>query len=175
MAADEDFLGRWSRRKAAARRRADEPDQVEAATATPAAPPPPPEAEPDAVPELPDPDTLGANSDFRAFMARGVPTDLRGRALRRLWRVNPIINSLDGLDDHYVTQDFTDAARVVPDLRTVYRVGKGMIDALARPDEPQVAEREPPRLDMAEGVPRLASGDGQDAPAATATPAGEAT
>ena len=175
MAADEDFLGRWSRRKAAARRPADEPDPAEATAATPAVPSPPPEAEPDAVPELPDPDTLGANSDFRAFMARGVPTDLRGRALRRLWRVNPIINSLDGLDDYYVTQDFTDAATVVPDLRTVYRVGKGMIDALARPDEPQVAEREPPRLEMAEDVPRLASGDGQDAPAAAATPVGEAT
>ena len=42
--------------------------------------------------------------------------------------MNPIINSLDGLDDYYVTQDFTDAATVLPDLRTLYRVGKGMLD-----------------------------------------------
>ena len=69
-------------------------------------------------------------------MAENVPGDLRRQAFRRLWRVNPIINSLDGLDDYYVTQDFTDAATVVPDLRTAYRVGKGMLDAVIRTDEP---------------------------------------
>src|SRR4029453_15977614 len=80
--------------------------------------------------ELPDLDTLTGNSDFKPFLQAGVPTNLRREALRRLWRVNPIINSLDGLDDYYCTADFTDKATVVAGLRTAYRVGRGMLDAL---------------------------------------------
>ena len=141
MPDDTDFLTRWSRRKAAARRAEDtEGDEIVAAAEPEAVA----EAVPVEVPELPDPATLDIGSDFKAFMAQNVPSDLRRQALRRLWRVNPIINSLDGLDDYYVTQDFTDAATVVPDLRTLYRVGKGMLDAVVRPDEaPGDADRQP--------------------------------
>ena len=108
------------------------------------------------MPELPEPATLDVGSDFKAFMAENVPGDLRRQALRRLWRVNPIINSLDGLDDYYVTQDFTDAATVVPDLRTVYRVGKGMLDAVIRTDEaPSDAKSQPePALTQIESAPQ---------------------
>lgn len=140
MAAEEDFLGRWSRRKAEARRAAGAPPEPSAAEVEPAPvadlPEPPP-------PELPDPETLDAGSDFRPFLAEGVPTALRRQALRRLWRVNPIINSLDGLDDYYVTQDFTDAATVVPDLKTVYRVGKELVATVRRLDQ-ALPEAPPP-------------------------------
>jgi hypothetical protein len=134
MPDEADFLTRWSRRKAAARREEQvEPEAV--ATAVQPEPEPDPTPLPVEVPELPDPETLDAGSNFKAFMAENVPGDLRRQALRRLWRVNPIINSLDGLDDYYVTQNFTDAATVVPDLRTLYRVGKGMLDAAGRLEE----------------------------------------
>jgi Protein of unknown function (DUF3306) len=100
------------------------------------------------LPELPDVATLDGASDYRPFMQPGVPKELRREALRKLWRTNPIINSLDGLDDYYVTHDFTDGATVVADLRTAYRVGKGMLGAVeeltaAAPD-PTVASVEPP-------------------------------
>jgi hypothetical protein len=103
-------------------------------------------------PELPDIATLDGSSDYRPFMQPGVPKDLRREALRKLWRANPIINSLDGLDDPYVTQDFTDGATVVADLRTAYRVGKGMLEAIEElaPAEPSPAAAEgaaAPRLE----------------------------
>lgn len=48
---------------------------------------------------LPDPDTLPAGSDFSAFMAAGVSSALRRRALRRLWATGNY-NVRDGLDDY---------------------------------------------------------------------------
>jgi hypothetical protein len=144
MATEEDFLGRWSRRKAEARRAAEAPPEPTATEVEPTPAADPPERPPP--PELPDPETLEADSDFRPFLAEGVPTALRRQALRRLWRVNPIINSLDGLDDYYVTHDFTDAATVVPDLKTVYRVGKEMVAAARRLDE-ALPEAPPPEAE----------------------------
>ena len=54
-------------------------------------------------------------------MKEGVPTELRNRALRKLWRVNPVFGHLDGLNDY--DGDFTDAATVVKGLKTLYKVG----------------------------------------------------
>jgi hypothetical protein len=48
---------------------------------------------------LPDPDTLGAGSDFSAFMAPGVSGPLRRQALKRLWATGNY-NVRDGLDDY---------------------------------------------------------------------------
>lgn len=129
MATEEDFLARWSRRKAEARRDAEPPPEPIAEPAVEQAPAPEPPA------ELPDPETLDANSDYRPFLGQDVPAALKRQALRRLWRVNPIIGALDGLDDHYVTQDFSDAATVVPDLKTVYRVGREVVAAVQRLDD----------------------------------------
>ena len=75
--------------------------------------------------DLPDPDSLGEGDDFTAFMAKAVPEKLRRRALRRLWLSNPLLANLDQLVDY--GEDFTDAATVVENLQTVYRVGKGMV------------------------------------------------
>ena len=75
--------------------------------------------------DLPDPDSLSEGDDFTAFMAKAVPEKLRRRALRRLWLSNPVLANLDQLVDY--GEDFTDAATVVENLQTVYRVGKGMV------------------------------------------------
>lgn len=48
---------------------------------------------------LPDPDTLAADSDFSAFMAPGVSSALRRKALRRLWSTGDY-NIRDGLNDY---------------------------------------------------------------------------
>ncbi len=144
------FLVRWSRRKLAARE-AEPPSPVDEAP-PPAVPAVVAEEPPLPKLELPDLDTLTSGSDFKPFLQAGVPPDLRRDALRRLWRVNPIINSLDGLDDHYCTADFTDRATVVAGLRTMYRVGRGMLDAIERTD---AEEKQPAHL---EGEPCPASG-----------------
>lgn len=103
---------------------------------------------------LPDPDALHMGDDFRAFMDKAVPERLRRRALRRLWVSNPVLANLDGLVDY--ADDFTDAAMVVPDMKTTYQVGKGMLvhvqemarqaEALAKgaemPEMPEMPEAE---------------------------------
>ncbi len=78
---------------------------------------------------LPDPDRLAPGDDVTGFMARAVPERLRRRALRRLWRVNPVLANVDGLVDY--GEDFTDAATVIENLATAYTVGQGMIARIA--------------------------------------------
>lgn len=112
----------WSRRRAAV--------EAEAAERMPADDTAPPDTRTDAEIlqelNLPDPDTLDADGDIRAFMDHLVPDHLRRRALRRFWRLNPTLANLDGLVDY--GEDYTDSATVIDSLQTVYRVGKGMLD-----------------------------------------------
>jgi len=82
---------------------------------------------------LPEPDDMKAGDDFSAFLKTSVPERIRARALRRLWTTDPVLANLDGLVEY--GEDFTDAATVVENLQTAYRVGRGMmrhIEELAR-------------------------------------------
>ncbi|MBM7066963.1 DUF3306 domain-containing protein [Actibacterium sp. 188UL27-1] len=90
--------------------------------------------------DLADPDTLKPGDDFRAYLKDGVPDLLRRRALRALWRSNPILANVDGLVDY--GEDFTDAAMVPDILATVYKVGKGMVDQSLKADEEDPAEQD---------------------------------
>jgi len=74
---------------------------------------------------LPDPDTLTADDNVAGFMVKSVPERLRRRALRRFWRLNPILANVDGLVDY--GENYTDAATVVENLKSTYQVGKGML------------------------------------------------
>ncbi|WP_417838324.1 DUF3306 domain-containing protein [Tritonibacter scottomollicae] len=90
--------------------------------------------------DLPDPDTLGAGDDFKAFLSDAVPARLKTRALRRLWLTNPVLANVDGLLDY--GEDFTDAAMAVENIQTAYQVGKGMtahVEELARQAELKAA------------------------------------
>jgi hypothetical protein len=75
--------------------------------------------------DLPDPDALQPGDDIRGFLSKAVPERLRRRALRRLWRLNPVLANLDGLNDY--DTDFTDSALPGGKLQTAYQVGKGML------------------------------------------------
>ncbi len=100
---------------------------------------------------LPDPYTLTEGDDFKQFLTEAVPARLKTRALRRLWRVNPVLANLDGLLDY--GEDFTDSAMVVENLQTAYQVGKGMlkhVEELAR--QAEEAER---GEDIEEDAPEL--------------------
>lgn len=82
---------------------------------------------------LPDPDTLDSNADLRAFLLPDIPRRLKTRALRRMWRTNPVLANLDGLVDY--AEDYTDAAMVPDVLTTSYQVGRGLtrhVEELAR-------------------------------------------
>ena len=100
MSDPEKFFDRWSRRK---RDSADEPAPVAAKDAAKAPLPPDGEAK-EAAAEAPfDParlppiESIGANSDIRAFLQPGVPPDLSRAALRRAWSADPAIRDFIGL------------------------------------------------------------------------------
>ncbi len=100
--------------------------------------------------ELPDPDTLKMGDDFSVFMSKAVPDRIRRRALRTLWRSNPVLANVDMLVDY--GEDFTDSAMVVENMQTAYQVGKGMLkhvqemarqaEELANPKEPEALEED---------------------------------
>ncbi len=150
---DEDgFLDRWSRRKRG-EASPGAPDSETAEAAQPAAKPaepsggrsgPPPararptavgpsqsaeapdSGDPEVIAKLPDLGTLNEDSDFTAFLQDGVPDALRRQALHKLWRTNPVLANLDGLNDY--DEDYTVAEPLVKALKTVYEAGKGVLD-----------------------------------------------
>lgn len=73
--------------------------------------------------ELPEIDSLSYESDYRGFMAEGVSEELRNLALRRLWRSNPLLANLDGMNDY--DEDFTLATSALTSVTTAYRPGIG--------------------------------------------------
>ncbi len=148
MADPEDpFLARGSRRKRSPRRDRPAPDaeperrDSDAVTAAPAEDTPPADVtEPGAAAEeLPDIDSLDKTSDFTVFLKEGVPEAIRRKALRRLWRLDPVLANLDGLNDY--DEDFSVVGMVAGQLKTLYKVGKGYLDEdEAPPDEAPGAE-----------------------------------
>lgn len=109
MSAGEGFLTRWSRRKL------DAPATPETPAADPAVPAAVDEAGPaiaeePAVREVPEPefdiaslpslDTLTAESDISAFLAKGVPTALRNAAMRRMWSFDEALRHPDTLAEY---------------------------------------------------------------------------
>lgn len=107
----ENFLERWSRKKAETQREeADAPPSA----AAPAATDTPPERrdEPAAIPaipfdisSLPSLESITSATDIRAFLAPGVPQDLTRAALRRAWTMDPAIRDFVGLQEN--DWDFT--------------------------------------------------------------------
>lgn len=133
---------RWSRKKTEARY---EVEPTPPSTVEPVEPEPAPEEQElavnEALPEhevlekysLPDPDAIELGTDITGFMRKEIPELLRRKALRSLWKSNPVLAVLDGLNDY--DEDFTDFAPGVKGAKTLYKVGKGFIDRTARATE----------------------------------------
>lgn len=104
---DDNFLGRWSKRKHAVRR-GETPAEPARAEAAPPEPPPPAPATPAAPPELPPVDSLnGLESDYQDFLRPDVDPATKSAALRKLFG-DPHFNRMDGLDtyiDDYTKED----------------------------------------------------------------------
>ena len=112
--------------------------------------------------ELPAPESLKEGDDFKVFLTDQVPARIKTRALRHLWRANPVLACVDGLVDY--GEDFTDAACVIEGLQTAYQVGKGMtkhVEALAQEAEAEpvaagsTSEEQPVAEPVAEAPPVL--------------------
>jgi len=147
VTSEEGFLRRWARRKATASSGA-APAEEAAAPAPAPLPAAPQESDEEAAQRLglPEIDSLDPESDFSVFMQAAVPESIRRRALRRLWRIHPVISTPDGLTDY--AEDYTDAAVALRGLKTAYRVGLGYLkDAIettaadaAKPAEPAATQ-----------------------------------
>jgi len=87
-------------------------------------------------------DALDYSSDYTRFMGKDVPEMIQRRALRALWRSDPILANVDGLNDY--DDDFTDAATVVQNLVSAYKTGQGY-----RTDEEIAAANEEQNADAA--------------------------
>ena len=135
MSEEDNLFSRWSRRK---RRVAEEEfvppasERDEAASV---------EREPETPEEeaallerlnLPMPETLKSGDDFSAFMRAGVPEFLRKRALRVLWKSNPVLANLDGLNDY--DDDFRSPELTQKVLATAYKVGRGLLSDKTSPE-----------------------------------------
>ena len=78
---------------------------------------------------LPNPEKIKKEKSLDVFFKDGVPDRLRQIALRRVWRLNPIISFADAeINDYH--EDFTDAATVIEGMETAYKVGKGYLSDL---------------------------------------------
>lgn len=130
---------RWSQKKTEARRAAEQSSEV-----VEAAEPTPEEvelAENEALSEqevlekydLPSPDQIELGTDITGFLNKEIPEYLRRKALRGLWRSNPVLAVLDGLNDY--DEDFTDAAFAGQTVKTIYQVGQGMVDRVKKAEQ----------------------------------------
>lgn len=93
---------------------------------------------------LAPPEELSSPEAVREFLSSALPQRLKTRALRQLWRLNPVLANVDGLVDY--GEDFTDSATVIENLQTTYQVGKGMLrhlEEMARQAEDVVHSEEP--------------------------------
>lgn len=73
--------------------------------------------------EAVDLETLSYNSDYELFLKKGVPEELKNQAMRKLWRSNPVLANLDGLNDY--DENFADPA--LNTFTSIWQVGKGFL------------------------------------------------
>lgn len=128
----ESRLQRWARKKAEAGRKTEQspPTTVE----TEATPEEQELAINESLPEhellekygLPDPETIELGTDITGFMRKEIPEFLRRKALRGLWKSNPVLAVLDGLNDY--DEDYTLASTAGQTVTSLYKVGEGLVD-----------------------------------------------
>jgi hypothetical protein len=154
MSNDTDFLARWSLRKHHAAtdkigqsKSENTPDDIVSGTSAALAqgenrPPFDPAS-------LPTIESIGAESNVRAFLEAGVPGDLARAALRRVWSLDPAIRDFVGLSEN--SWDFN-----APDAMAGFgpidgeEVGRLLTRLLGEPD-PMAATVHPPVISPLEG------------------------
>jgi hypothetical protein len=157
---EEGFLRRWARRKSEVREGRDEgeaapealvapvagvPANADAAVVTPAAPQPaaPAQIDPPAtrpLPTLEDVAALDANSDFSAFVARGVDQAVRRSALKKLF-ADPHFNAMDRLDVYI--DDYTKPSPVSEAMLASLEHAKSALMKMVEGEPGDKAQQEP--------------------------------
>lgn len=165
----EGFLGRWSRLKTEAetRHQAEALPEEKPETGPASDAPCPPEVEPEGAPDreapagpppLPPIESLGADSDYRPFLASGVPEELRRLAMRRAWVTDPKISGFRGFGEY----DWDCNAPGYGRLLATDDIGR-LLDAVCRTVEKEPS-REQPGEPVAETGEMTAEADGEMRP-----------
>ena len=103
------------------------------------------------VAELPAIESLTKDSDFTPFLADRVPGFIRRRALSVLWRSDPILANLDGMNDYDEDYNVIDTLiNIAKD--SSYKVGKGYTDEADEADEIDEDESQIKNTEETEGV-----------------------
>jgi len=139
IVAHEGFLRRWARMKSRNIETESRTDVVPAAE--PVVPAPVAAPEPERLPTMDDVAQLTGDSDFSAFVARGVDAAVRRTALKKLF-ADPHFNAMDGLDVYI--DDYTKPSPVTEAMlaslehaKQVFGRAIDAVDALDDgPDEP---------------------------------------
>ena len=128
--------------------------------------------------ELPDPQACTEAEQLDGFFEGRIPDRLRQLAMRRMWRLNPLFRFADEMVEY--GEDFTDAATVIPNMQTAYKVGKGYLDKiLAEQKEAEELAAQAAQESAQESAEEVAEGRGEQDPAdelaESAEPASEET
>jgi hypothetical protein len=151
--ADENFFSRWSRRKAevlkedssspapVTEKPVGAPARADSARPADSKPPAQPDAEQtvadQAKPQMTMEDVarLTPDSDFSAFVARGVDEDVKRSALKKLFS-NPHFNVMDGLDIYI--DDYSKPDPIPPEMLAALNHAKALLDPLSVFEKPQL-------------------------------------
>ncbi|MFZ0837984.1 MAG: DUF3306 domain-containing protein [Xanthobacteraceae bacterium] len=172
---DEGFLARWSRRKREAETTATEPGEL---TAAPEASDQPPPAESpdlaDILARLPPIEEITATTDIRAFLAPGVPSELRLAALRRAWKTDPAIRDFIGLAENQWDFNAPDGVPGFGSLIDPDEVRRLLAKVVGRDTEPErpgpeAAASDPARTEIA-AAPDVTTPASEDQPAPAPIP-----
>ena len=97
--------------------------------------------------KLPDPEKIKKEKGLDLFFKDGVPDRLRQIALRRVWKLNPIIRFADAeINDYH--EDFTDAATVIEGMQTAYQVGKGYLSEILKDEDKNSLDNEEEKKEL---------------------------
>ncbi len=137
-------LSRWSQRKLASRDAENRPDATPEMLDTEHIPDLAQEKEKQQnrdVAEAVDLQNLDKDSDFSLFMKDGVPDALRRKAYRLLWKTDPILANIDGLNDY--DDDFADTTLIMKSFQSAWDINKGYKqEPVVLPDEVSSTEAE---------------------------------
>ncbi|MEK0083509.1 DUF3306 domain-containing protein [Benzoatithermus flavus] len=143
--AEEGFLARWSRLKHEARLETEAPPESAAVPEEELPPDDLPVAEPETLDleGLPPVETLTAESDYTAFLRKGVPEELQRLALRKAWTTDPVISGFRGFAEYDWDCNAPGYGALLP-ADDVVKLCRSVLNALEEKQEPTEEEPPPP-------------------------------
>lgn len=136
----EDFVSRWSRKKAETRQTPPQPSAQEVDPKAPA-------------PELPPIDKLTIDSDYRDFFHPKVGEDVRRAALKKLFS-DPRFNVMDGLDVYI--DDYSKTEPIPPAMLAGLRQAQNILGWAKEDEEQRAKEQRAKELQSPEDTPAQA-------------------